>query len=111
MNALFSGMVSEDDGVTSVSHITHIIIPAFVSALSALRPRYPYPPDPSIYEGNYSVVDQAFKFNITVATDSGQLTLNGLVHSVGLDYLAYQEPYKFQVHELHTNFQTVCYLS
>lgn len=92
VSVLLSGMVDEDDGIISVSHI---IIPAFVSALSALQPHhYPFPPDPNVYAGNYSVDVPGFNFTIIVTADSGQLTLSWFARHF---YLAYQEPYRFQV--------------
>lgn len=91
MNGLLSGMVNEELGSLYVSNV---IIQAFVSALSALKPNYPYPPDPDVYMGNYSMDSQLGNLTITVATNSGQLTMDGLL---GLLYLAYQEPYQFQV--------------
>lgn len=91
MNGLLSGMVDEDLGILYVSNV---IIQAFVSALSALKANYPYPPDPDVYMGNYSVDSQLFNLTITVATNNGQMTMDGLVSHL---YLTYQEPFNFQV--------------
>ena len=90
---LFSGAVDE----FSVSNEVYAtIIPAFVTALLPLKPHYPYPPDPQVYEGTYTLAQLS---TLKIVTYEQQLLLTisrqgAVTQSV---YLAYQEPLQLQV--------------
>ena len=50
---LFSGAV---DSFQISNEVYHILISAMVEALTELETTYPYPPDPEVYEGEYSLI-------------------------------------------------------
>lgn len=98
MNVLFSGGVDE----FSLSNEAYgTIIPAFVSALVPLKPRYPYPPDPQVYEGTYKFAQLA---TIELDTYDQQLLLTAYGTVTQKVFLSYQEPLLLQVlYELCVN--------
>ena len=99
MNVLFSGGVDE----FSLSYEAYgTIIPAFVSALVPLKPRYPYPPDPQVYEGTYKFAQLA---TIEIDTYDQQLLLTAYGTVTQKVFLSYQEPLLLQVlYELCVNY-------
>jgi len=90
---LFSGGVDE---FSLSNEVYATIIPAFVTALLPLKPRYPYPPDPQVYEGTYMLAQLS---TLKIVTYEQQLLLTissqgAVTQSV---YLAYKEPLQLQV--------------
>ena len=86
---LFSGGADEF-GTANTAY--SILIPPFVSVLSLNQPPYPYPPNPEVFEGQYS-----FSGTITakIFTKDKQLFLQTNGQTA---YLAYRsEPLKLQV--------------
>ena len=49
---MFSGAVNE---FQISNEVYHVLIPALVEALTTVQTPYPYPPDPEVYEGVYSI--------------------------------------------------------
>ena len=89
LNVLFSGAADE---FTVSNEAYDVLIPAVVETLMTVQQPYPYPPDPEIYEGHYTIVENA-KINVSISTFQNQLLMTGL-YSV---FLAYREPLHFQV--------------
>ena len=79
----------------------HILIPAMVKALTTLQTPYPYPPDPEVYEGAYSLGIPG-QPNINIATYEDQLLMTGLGFNF---FLAYRDPLHLQV----TVLKVQCY--
>lgn len=91
LNVLFSGSADE----FSVSNAAHeVLIPAFVAALLPLQPPFPYPPDPKVYEGNYSAHVLGQTIPAVVFTSDNQLLFKANGQTA---YLAYVEPLRLQV--------------
>ena len=107
VNLLFaSGEVS----VFRISNeIYHMLIPAMVEALTVVQTRYPYPPDPEVYEGVYSITGLPLvfqlpgQFNVSIITIENQLVMVGPI-SV---YLAYGGPLHLQVCIVYLMLQCV----
>ena len=89
LNILFSGAM---DTFNASNQAYHALIPAMVEALTTVQTPYPYPPDPQVYEGVYSI-GIAGQPNIQVTTYQNQLLMTGLYNV----YLAYREPLNLQV--------------
>ena len=88
LNVLLSGGADEF-GIANIAY--GILISPFVSFLSLNQPPYPYPPNPQVFEGQYSYATIMAK----IFTKDEQLFLqtNGQT-----TYLAYRsEPLKLQV--------------
>lgn len=86
---LFSGGADEFGTANSAYSI---LIPPFVSVLSANQPPYPYPPNPEVFEGQYSFSGTIIA-NIFTKDKQLFLQTNGQT-----TYLAYRsEPLKLQV--------------
>ena len=62
-----------------------------VEALIELETTYPYPPDPEVYEGEYSLIGAPGQPNVNIITFQDQLLMIG-PFSV---YLAYRVPLHF----------------
>ena len=89
LNVLFSGAADE----FSVSQeVYNTLIPPMVEVLASAQKSYPYPPDPKVYEGVYTLGIAGYP-NFTIATYENQLLMKGL-YSV---FLAYSEPLFLQV--------------
>ena len=88
LNVLFSGGADEF-GVSNEAY--DVLIPAIVETLVTVQSPYPYPPDPEVYEGQFSIENA--NINITISTYQNQLLMTGLYNV----YLAYREPLNFQV--------------
>ncbi len=87
-NVLFSGAAAE----FNVSNEAYdVLIPAMVEVLMTVQQPYPYPPDPEVYVGLYTIEDA--KINVSISTFQNQLLMIGLYNV----YLAYREPLNFQV--------------
>ena len=85
---MFSGAANE----FNVSNEAYdVLIPAMVEALMTVQQPYPYPPDPEVYEGVYTIENA--KINVSISTLQNQLLMLGLYNV----YLAYREPLNFQV--------------
>ena len=69
-----------------------ILIPAMVEALTTLQTPYPYPPDPEVYEGVYSIGIPG-QPNINVTTVKDQLLMTAPFNV----FLAYRDPLRLQV--------------
>ena len=91
VNVLFSGGADEFS-LSNEAYAT--IIPAFVSALVPLNPRYPYPPDPQVYEGTYKFGQLA---TIEIDTYDQQLLMTSYGTVTQKVFLAYREPLLLQV--------------
>ena len=93
LNVLLSGQADEF-GLAQVAHA--MLIPVFVEALRPLKTTFPYPPNPSVYEGTYKVEGDGIGQlpNITIGTFNKHLVLS--MFGVGY-YLSYQDKYLFQV--------------
>ena len=89
MNILFSGAVNE---FRISNEAYHVLIPAMVEALTELQTTYPYPPDPEIYEGVYSIGIPG-QPNVNIATFQDQLLMTGPFNV----FLAYRDPLHLQV--------------
>ena len=85
---MFSGAANEFN-VSNEAY--NILIPATVEALMTVQQPYPYPPDPEVYEGVYTIENA--KINVSISTLQNQLLMLGLFNV----YLAYREPLTFQV--------------
>lgn len=88
MNVLFSGGADEF-GVSNEAY--DVLIPAIVEVLMTVQSPYPYPPDPEVYEGQYTIENA--NITVTITTHENQLLMTGLYNV----YLAYREPLNFQV--------------
>ena len=91
MNILFTGAV---DAFQVSNEAYHVLIPAMVEALTELQTTYPYPPDPEVYEGEYSLIGIPGQPNVNIVTFQDQLALIGTFINV---YLAYGDPLHLQV--------------
>ena len=89
VNILFSGAVNE---FRISNEAYHVLIPAMVEALTELQTTYPYPPDPEIYEGVYSIGIPG-QPNVNIATFQDQLLMTGPFNV----FLAYKDPLHLQV--------------
>ena len=90
MNILFTGAV---DAFQVSNETYHVLIPAMVEALTELQTTYPYPPDPEVYEGEYSLIGIPGQPNVNIVTFQDQLLMTGLFNV----YLAYRDPLHLQV--------------
>jgi hypothetical protein len=95
VNILFSGVVNE----FSISNeVYHVLIPAMVEALTEFQATYPYPPDPEVYEGEYSLVGIPGQLNVSIVTFQDQLLMTGPFNV----FLAYRDPLHLQVITSHS---------
>ena len=85
---MFSGAADEFN-VSNEAY--NVFIPAMVETLMTVQSPYPYPPDPEVYEGLYTIENA--KINVSISTFQNQLLMIGLYNV----YLAYREPLNFQV--------------
>ena len=90
MNILFSGAV---DLFRVSNEVYHILTPAMVEVLTELETTYPYPPDPEVYEGEYSLIGAPGQPNVNIVTFQDQLLMIGPFNV----YLAYRDPLHLQV--------------
>ena len=90
MNILFSGTVNE---FRISNEAYHVLIPAMVEALTELQTTYPYPPDPEVYEGEYSLIGIPGQPNVNIVTFQDQLLMTGPFNV----FLAYRDPLHLQV--------------
>ena len=90
MNILFSGAVNE---FRISNEVYHVLIPAMVEALTELQTTYPYPPDPEVYEGEYSLIGVSGQPNVKIVTFQDQLLITGPFNI----FLAYRDPLHLQV--------------
>ena len=90
---LFSGGVDE---FSLSNEVYATIIPAFVTALLPLKPRYPYPPDPQVYEGTYMLAQLSTLKSVTYEQQL-LLTISSQGAATQSVYLAYKEPLQLQV--------------
>jgi CubicO group peptidase (beta-lactamase class C family) len=91
LNILWSG--SYDEFITSNSAYD-IILPAFVEYLMSVQPPYPYPPNPTEYEGVYVYGGT----EVVIKSKDNQLLLtssNGAAVTSAI--LAYKAPLRFQI--------------
>ena len=86
---LFSGAADE---FTVSTDAYSILIHPFVVLLFLHQQLYPYPPDPQIYEGEYTLPNAGG--NVTVYSHNNQMLISGEGQQY---YLAYYKPYNFQV--------------
>ncbi len=93
LNVLLSGQ-GDEFGLAQVAH--DMLISVFVEALRPLKTTFPYPPNPSVYEGIYKVEGDGIGQlpNITIETFNKRLVLS--MFGVGY-YLSYQDKYLLQV--------------
>eukprot|EP00731_Ephydatia_muelleri_P019979 Em0012g804a len=92
MNLLFTGGPDLNQIAPGVD-IYVALIPAMVEVLRTIQPVYPYPPDPSVYTGQYGSKDGLI--NVTIYDDGIHLFVSGL--DIQTVYLSYQKQYYFQV--------------
>ena len=90
VNILFSGII---DQFRVSNEAYHVLIPAMVKALTTLQTPYPYPPDPEVYEGVYSLGIPG-QSNVNIVTFEDQLLMSGPRFNV---FLAYRDPLHLQV--------------
>jgi hypothetical protein len=88
---LFSGAV---DTFQISNEVYHTLIPAMVEALTELQTTYPYPPDPEVYEGEYSLIGIPGQLNVNIVTFQDQLLMTGPLNV----FLAYRDPLHLQVY-------------
>jgi hypothetical protein len=72
-NVLSSGAAAE---FNVSNEACDILIPAVGEILMTLRQPYPYPPDPEVYVGLYTIEDA--KINVSISTFQNQLVMIGL---------------------------------
>ena len=75
------------------NEVYHVLIPAMVEALTELETTYPYPPDPEVYEGEYSLIGVPGQLNVNIVTFQDQLLVTGPFNVL----LAYRDPLHLQV--------------
>ena len=92
LNILFSGVTSK---LTLAKQLHSSLIPAFVDALT-VPTVYPLPPNTTHYTGIYTAIRSSGEVALAdIHLHKGSLALSGSVFR-GI-YLAYREPYRFQV--------------
>ena len=64
-----------------------------VEALTELETTSPYPPDPEVYEGEYSLIGIPGQPNVNIVTFQDQLFITGPFNV----FLAYRNPLHLQV--------------
>ena len=64
-----------------------------VEALTELETTYPYPPDPEVYEGEYSLTGIPGQPNVNIVTFQDQLLMTGPFNV----FLGYRDPLHLQV--------------